>query len=149
MEHHSAGTSAYDQRTTTFAKPGKGLWNCEFLKSGCTVTATCKTAQHFRKGLSGCREPSSPNPPPAAPMLSEGSGRKPRQGPDAGRAREARHLFEELQLCGILQELPHGSRAIVGHEGFLTEGDWLPLGTGEGERMVRGTEYEGSVLKLD
>lgn len=67
--------------------------------------------------------------------------------PDAGQAREARHLFEELQLGGILQELPHGSRAIVGHEGLLTEGDWLLLGNG-GERMVRGMECEGSFLKL-
>lgn len=82
-------------------------------------------------------------------MRSEASGRKPTRDPDAGHPREAGHLFEELQLCGILQELPHGSRAIVGHEGFLTEGDGLPLGKAEGERMVRGTEYKGSVLKLD
>lgn len=46
--------------------------------------------------------------------------------------REAGHLFEELQLCGILKELPHGSRAVVGHEGFLTEGDGFFLGNGEG-----------------
>lgn len=84
---------------------------------------------------------------PAAPGLSA-QLQKPPRNTDAGQAREARHLFEELQLCGILQELPHGSRAIVGHEGFLTEGDWLLLGNAEGERMVRGMEGEWSVLQL-
>lgn len=49
------------------------------------------------------------------------------------------HLFEELQLCGILQKLPHRPRAVVGHEGFLAEGDGLLLerdgiaGVGEGQ----------------
>ena len=49
---------------------------------------------------------------------------------------QAGYLFEELQLGGILQELPHGSGAIVGYEGFFTEGDWLLLGNGDGVRAV-------------
>lgn len=88
---------------------------------------------------------------PAASVLSEDSCRTlppslsspprpcPPRNPDTGQSREARHLLEELQLGGILQELPHGSRAIVGHEVLLTEGDWLPLGNGEGESLVRGS----------
>lgn len=71
---------------------------------------------------------------PAASVLSVKTAAEiSARDPDAGQPRESWHLFEELQLCGILQELPHGSRAIVGHEGFLAEGDRLLLGNGDGE----------------
>lgn len=36
----------------------------------------------------------------------------------------------------------------MGHEGFLTEGDWLLLGNAEEERMVRGMEGDWMVLQL-
>lgn len=36
------------------------------------------------------------------------------------------YLFEELQLDGILEELPHGIGTMV-HKDFLTECYWLAL----------------------
>lgn len=36
------------------------------------------------------------------------------------------HLFEELQLDGILQELSHGTGTMV-HKGFLIKCYWLTL----------------------
>lgn len=71
-------------------------------------------------------------------------------GPDRPPSTErAGYLFEELQLGGILQELPHGSRAIVGHEGFFTEGDRLLLGNRDGrgglEERREGGQFLNSV----
>lgn len=40
------------------------------------------------------------------------------------------HLFEELQLDGVLEELSHGTGAMV-HKGFLIKCYWLPLKTRE------------------
>lgn len=36
------------------------------------------------------------------------------------------HLFEELQLDGVLEELLHDAGTVV-HKDFLVERDWLPL----------------------
>lgn len=113
----------------------------------------CKTAWNICKGTvwwlsTLLAQFPSPDPGPlyteawvppmfSASVLKSGGGcRNPTGAPDADQAREARHLFEELQLGGVLQELPHGSWAIVRHEGFLAEGDWLLLG--DRDEMERG-----------
>ena len=84
---------------------------------------TCKTAWSICKGtvwwLSTLLTQSpSPDPGPLCieshpclqPQCLEWRQlQKPHRGPDMAQTREAGHLFEELQLGGVLQELPHGS----------------------------------------
>lgn len=72
-----------------------------------------------------------------------------KKAPHPPRARtRATHLLEELQLRGVLQELPHGSRAVVGHEGLLTEGDRLLLANRGRRGWTEGWGERGRLLTV-